>query len=134
MLDRKGIIKKIDKFKDNFIGIKGTLKTLENRVNTLNLKRQQELLKNVVEATQAKEDRDRALSKLDVTSTNIDEFKEVCYRYNKKTDANKVDLIQEAERLLFDEEIINKNWEIDPQKNWMFTDQASIGRSLLDGN
>jgi chromosome segregation ATPase len=98
----------------------------------LNLK-QQELLEAVIEAKQAKELRDKALSQLDDIIAKIEQYKEICDRANKITYADKVYLIKEAEKLFFGEEIINSTIDLDSKEHpQMYTDQASVGRSLLN--
>jgi uncharacterized phage infection (PIP) family protein YhgE len=99
----------------------------------LNLK-QQELLEAVIEAKQAKELRDKALSQLDNIIAKIEQYKEICERANKITYSDKVYLIQEAEKLFFDETIINLDPPDLDEKEYpqMYTDQASVGRNLLN--
>ncbi len=104
MLDRKEIIQEIEKVKENFIGVKGALKTLKNRVRTLK-SNQQELLKAGVDARQAAEDRDRAFSELDVIIDKIEEFKKACDNSNKMTYASKKDVLFDANKTLFDNEL-----------------------------
>ena len=104
-----------------------------DRINQeLNIK-QQELVKVVAEAKKAKDARDKALVELDAVIAKIEEYRGVCDRANKMTYADKVYLIQKAEELFFDEEIIDRNLHLDSrEKPQMFTDSASINRSLLD--
>ena len=98
----------------------------------LNIK-QQELLKAVEEAKQAKELRDKAITQLDEIIAKIEQYKDICDRANKITYADKVYLIKEAEKLFFDEDIIERDFNLDSREYpQMFTDRASIGRSLLD--
>lgn len=95
--------------------------------------KQQELVKAVAEAKKAKEARERALVELDAVIAKIEEYRGVCDRANKMTYADKVYLIQKAEELFFDEEIIDRNLNLNSrEKPQMFTDSASINRSLLD--
>ncbi len=105
-----------------------------DRVNQELYLKQQELLKAVAEAKQAKELRDKALSQLDDIIAKIEQYKEVCDRANKITYADKVYLIQEAEKLFFDEKVINLDPPDLDEKEYpqMFTDQASTNRSLLN--
>ncbi len=95
--------------------------------------KQQDLLEAVAEAKQAIHLRDNALSQLDEVITKIEQFKEICDRANKMSYADKIYLIREAEKLLFEEEILTVDLKLDSRAQpQMFTDQASIGRSLLD--
>ena len=95
--------------------------------------KQQSLLDSVESAKYAKESRDKALSQLEEVIAQIEQYKEVCDRANKISYADKIYLIQEAEKLLFDKEILTLNIEFDSRSQpQMFTDPASIGRSLLD--
>lgn len=104
----------------------------DTAVQELNIK-QQSLLKAVEEARQAKELRDKALSELDEIIAKIEQYKEICDRANKIIYADKIYLIKEAEKLFFDEEILTKDINLNTREYpQMFTDQASIGRSLLD--
>jgi hypothetical protein len=104
----------------------------DEAVQELELK-QQRLLETVEEAKQAKELRDKALSQLDEVIAKIEQYKEVCQRANQMTYADKIYLIQEAEKLFFDEEIITVDINFDSKtQSQMLTSQADIGRSLLD--
>ena len=104
----------------------------DRAIEELNIK-QQELIKAVAQAKQAKEARDKALVELDEVIAKIEEYRGICDRANKMTYADKVYLIQKAEELFFDEEIIDRGFNLDSRENpQMFTDSASIGRSLLD--
>jgi chromosome segregation ATPase len=105
-----------------------------DRVNQELYLKQQELLKAVEEAKQAKELRDKALSQLDDIIAKIEQYKEVCDRANRITYADKIYLIQAAEKLFFDEKIINLDFPYLDEKEYpqMFTDQASTNRSLLN--
>ena len=95
--------------------------------------RQQELLKEIREGIDAKEARDRALSKLDEVINKIEQYREICDRYNQMTFARKEDLIREAERLFFDVPVIDDTIDFDYQSQpQMLTDRASICRDLLD--
>ncbi|MEM8719296.1 MAG: hypothetical protein AAGE84_08295 [Cyanobacteria bacterium P01_G01_bin.39] len=97
--------------------------------------RQQNLLKTVEEAKQAVESRDQALLKLDEVIDKIEQYREICIKANKIAYADKLYLIKEAEKLFFDEEILNSDIEFDPiDQPHMLTDQASINRSLANGN
>ena len=103
--------------------------------NELDIK-QQELLQAIINAKEAKEDRDLAISQLDAVIFKIEEYRAICEKANKITYADKVYLIKAAEKLFFDDEIINLendigNWD-SKDKPQMFTDRASINRSLLD--
>ena len=84
-------------------------------------------------AREAKELRDQALLELDEVINKIEQFKEICDRAHKIAYADKIYLIKEAEKLFFDEEIINLDITFDRRyEAQMLTDQASIKRSLLD--
>jgi chromosome segregation ATPase len=122
---------------------------LISRENQKLYSKQQELLDAVAEGILAVKDRDRELKKLNEVIAKIEKLNEkiakiekheiFCDRVNRTTDKDKCHLIREFEKLFFEEEetipIINQDLKINPQdKPWMFTDQASIGRSLLDGN
>ena len=95
--------------------------------------RQQELLEAVREGTNAREARDIALSQLEEVIARIEQYREICDRYNQITFARKEDLIKEAERLFFDEPIIDNTVNFDSASQpQMFTNRASINRYLLD--
>lgn len=104
----------------------------ERAIQELEVK-QQCLLETVEEARQAKELRDKALSQLDEVIAKIEQYKEICDRANQITYANKTYLIKEAEKLFFDDPVINLEFKLDSrEKPQMFTDKASVARSLLD--
>ena len=95
--------------------------------------RQHELLEAVRKAGNAVEDRDRALSQLDEVINKIEQYREICDRYNQITFARKEDLIREAERLFFDLPVIDNSIDFDRQSQpQMLTDRASICRDLLN--
>ncbi|MDJ0588599.1 MAG: hypothetical protein QNJ72_01215 [Pleurocapsa sp. MO_226.B13] len=95
--------------------------------------KQTALLNAVRDAKIAQESRDKALLELENVIARIDEFKQACDRINQITYANKADLIKEAEKLLFEEEIIDDELNLDEREYpQMFTDPASINRSLLN--
>jgi len=95
--------------------------------------KQQNLWKTIESAREAKEQRDKALLQLDEIINKIEQYKEICDQASQIVYADKIYLIREAERLFFDEEIINTDIEFDPKSQaQMFTDQASINRNLLD--
>ena len=95
--------------------------------------KQRELLEEVKKGINAKEDRDKALLKLDEVISKIEQYREICDRYNKIAFARKEDLIKEAEKLFFDEPIIVDLTELDRDSQpQMFTDSASVNRYLLD--
>ncbi|MEM8673865.1 MAG: hypothetical protein AAGF83_08335 [Cyanobacteria bacterium P01_G01_bin.67] len=75
---------------------------------------QQDLLKAVEEAKQAEKSRDQALLQLDEVINKIEQYKEICVKANKIAYADKLYLIKEAEKLFFDEEILNLDIEFDP--------------------
>ena len=63
----------------------------------------------------------------------IEQYKEICQKANKITYADKIYLIKEAEKLFFDEEIINKGLELYPEGSSIgCASQAEINRVLLD--
>ncbi len=88
-------------------------KERDQAVQELEIK-QQRLLETVEEARQAKELRDQAISQLEDVITKIEQYKEICIKANKISYADKVYLIKEAEKLFFDEEILNFDIEFDP--------------------
>lgn len=95
--------------------------------------KQAALLNAVQEARIAQKSRDKALLELDKVIARIDEFKQACDRINQITYANKADLIKKAEELLFEEEIIDDELNLDEREYpQMFSDRASINRSLLN--
>lgn len=95
--------------------------------------KQHKLLEAVEKASKSKAERDLALSQLDEVITKIEQYKEVCERASKINYADKTYLIREAEKLFFDEELLNQDLNLDSKESpQMFTDPASIGRSLLD--
>lgn len=105
---------------------------IEKQLQQLKIK-QQYLLESVKEGKYAKESRDQAVSQLEEVIAKIEQYKEACDRANKISYADKIYLIREAEQLLFGESIINENIKLDSKSQpQMFTDQAAIGRSLLD--
>ena len=92
------------------------------------------LSSSVQEALKAKEQRDNAIAELDNLINQIEAYKQVCEKFSKVRYADKTALIREAEKLLFDEEVlIELNTTINEKDNpQMFTDCASVNRSLLD--
>ncbi|MGL6342037.1 MAG: hypothetical protein ACRC80_23185 [Waterburya sp.] len=95
--------------------------------------KQQELLENLALAQQAIESREKSLSKLDDIIAKIEQYKKVCERANKIAYADKVYLIQEAEKIFCYEQIVNLEFDLDSREyTQMFTDQASINRNLLN--
>ena len=95
--------------------------------------KQQHLLEQVKQGQQAKVARDNAKAKLDDVINKIEQYREICIKANKITYADKVYLIQEAEKLFFDDEIVTIDIEFNRDSQpQMFEDQASIGRYLLD--
>ena len=92
-------------------------------------------LANQIElGTQAKNQRDNAIKEFNELIERIEAFKESCEKADKIRYADKYYLIKEAENLLFDEEILSPKEEILDYRDssQMFTDPASINRSLLD--
>ena len=95
--------------------------------------RQEQLLEQIQKAVEATKSRDAALLQLDDVINRIERYREICDRYNQMTFARKADLIKEAERLFFEDPVIETNVNFDPKdKPQMFTDRASIVRDLLD--
>ena len=95
--------------------------------------RQQELLEAVREGINAEEARNQALSQLEEVIGRIEQYREICDRYNQITFARKEDLIKEAEKLLFDDPVLVDIVDFDRQSQpQMLTDRASICRDLLD--
>ncbi len=106
-------------------------KQRDEALNELSLK-QAELLKSLQEGQQAKKDRDKAISKLDEVIIKLEKYKTICEKARESNDENSDYLLREAEKLFFQDEIeieIKLNDRDSPQ---MFTDPASINRSLLD--
>ncbi len=79
---------------------------------------------------------DRQLIRCVITTiAKIEEYRIVCEKANKITYADKVYLIKAAEKLFFDDDIVDLNDRVNwstQDKPQMFTDPASINRSLLD--
>lgn len=96
------------------------------------------LLQSLQEAQEAKYDRDRAIDNLDEVIDKLEAYKIICERVKNlipESDRSLTSwLIQKADKLLFEEEITNTiEIELDCRENpQMFTDRASINRSLLD--
>lgn len=89
---------------------------------------------SVQEGIKAKKQRDIAIAELDNLINQIEAYKKVCKNYSVIRYADKNMLIKEAENILFGEEVLEAvnstiNERDHPQ---MFTDCASINRSLLD--
>lgn len=106
-------------------------KQRDQALKELSLK-QVELLKSLQEGQQAKKDRDKAISKLDEIITKLEKYQRICETKRENDTQGSDYLLQEAERLFFREEIeieIKLDRRDSPQ---MFTDRASINRSLLD--
>lgn len=92
--------------------------------------KQVELLQSLREGQQAKKERDQAISKLDEVIIKLERYKNICDRARENGDRDSDYLLIEAERLFFQSEIeIKLDRQDSPQ---MFTDRASINRSLLD--
>ena len=118
--------KKELKFVNNLV-----CKQRDEALDELSLK-QVELLKSLQEGQQAKKDRDKAIAKLDGVITKLEKYRKMCERAREIKDKDSDYLLREAERLFFQDEFeieIKLNERDNPQ---MFTDQASINRSLLD--
>ncbi|BAZ46246.1 hypothetical protein NIES4102_32760 [Chondrocystis sp. NIES-4102] len=109
----------------------------DQALQELSIKRE-ELLKSLQEAKIAKKDRDISLSNLDEVISKLEAYQNICQEVKSKISQGKrVDadlLIEYAERLLFEEELgSTSERKLDYLENsYMFTDQASINRSLLD--
>jgi hypothetical protein len=112
-------------------------KQRDEALEELSIKRS-ELLKSLQEAKQAKQDRDRSIENLDEVIGKLEAYQKICKKVkNQISDNDKSQAtlsIEEAERLLFEEETkttieIQLDNKESPQ---MFTDPASINRSLLD--
>ena len=99
---------------------------------TLKIK-QEELLNNLSAASQAALERDIALSQLDEVIAKIEQYREICDRLSQMTFARKEDLIREAEKLFFDDPVLDDSVDFDRQNQpQMFEDRASVARYLLD--
>lgn len=98
--------------------------------------KKEELFHFVQEAKKAKQERDKAISELDKIIEKIEAYKQICEKANKITYADKTYLITEAVRLFFEENVIIKEKKLINRKDnpQMFTDPASINRSLSNGN
>lgn len=160
MSNFQNITQEICRIEVSFLNVKQEIKTLKNRVRgykryrkqlkelkqdnlavskqrdqaiqELEIK-QQRLVETVEEARQAKELRDQAISQLEDVIAKIEQYKEICINANKMSYADKIYLIKEAEKLFFDEEILNFDVEFDSEsKPQMFEDTRSTGRYLLD--
>lgn len=92
------------------------------------------LSSSIQKGIKAKEKRDFALTELDSLITKIEAYKKVCQNYSKVAYADKFALIKEAENILFDEKILDMVTQTMDEKDspQMFTDCASVNRSLLD--
>ena len=145
------IIQEIKRIELTIFNVKKELKTLKRRVAaykgwTKRYRKQQKQLRqdkaelqqqlscSIQEAIKAKEQRDHAIAELDNLINQIEAYKQVCEKFGKVKYADKISLIKEAEKLLFDEEVLiainaTVNKKDNPQ---MFTDCASVNRSLLD--
>lgn len=99
----------------------------------LNLKKE-ELSHLVKQAKDAKEGRDKAIYELDKLIEKIELFKVECQKISQIHYADKTHLIKQAERLLFEEDLIIRETELinNREHPQMFTDTASVNRSLLD--
>ena len=148
------IRQEIKQIQNTIFNVQKEIKTLKRRVAAYKgwtkryRKEKQELVKgnealqnkisalaNQVElGTQAKNQRDVAINELNNLIKRIEAFKKSCEKADKIRYADKYYLIKEAENLLFDEEILSPKEEILDYRDssQMFTDPASINRSLLD--
>jgi hypothetical protein len=94
-----------------------------------------ELLHSLQEARKAKIDRDLAIQNLDDVIKNLEAYQNICQEIKNKIYIGEQDfttvLIEKAETLLFKEEIIEVIFN-EVEQPQMFTDTASINRSLLD--
>ena len=148
------ILQEIQQVQNTIFNVQREIKTLKRRVagykgwtkryrkQKKELIRENEELQNKISqlayqieaGQQAKDQRDNAITELNDLIKRIESYKIICEKADKIRYADKNYLIKEAENLLFDEEILTEREEIldyrdSPQ---MFTDQASINRSLLD--
>jgi hypothetical protein len=125
------------KVKELIVANKIVCKQRDEALEELSFKRA-ELLKSLQEAKQAKQDRDRSLANLDEVIGKLEAYQKVCEKVkNQIYERDKslaILLIEEAERLLFEEETTSTiEVKLDAKESpQMFTDQASINRSLLD--
>ncbi len=123
--------KQLKELKQNNLAVS---KQRDQAVQELEIK-QQLLVETVEEARQAKELRDQARSQLEDVIAKIEQYKEICIKANKISYADKIYLIKEAEKLFFDEEILNFDIEFDPiDQPHLVSGQAALGRSSLNGN
>lgn len=148
------IIKEINRVETLTLNVKKEIKTLKKRIGgykgwTKRYRKQNQelreekekleiqisqLLSSIQQAKEAKEKGDKARQELNELINKIELYKQVCEKAIKITYADKIYLIQEAERLFFQEEISLEVTETVNSKDnpQMFTDTASINRSLLD--
>ena len=145
------LTQEIKKVELTIINVRKEIKTLKRRIAGYKgwtkryRKQKQELLQenkilhgqlssSIEEAVKAKEQRDTALKELDDLILRIESFQSVCTRFSRITYARKEDIVKEAEKLLFEERIpAEAATRLDKREQpQMFTDPASINRSLLD--
>lgn len=126
-----------NKVKELIFANKIVCKQRDEALTELSIKRD-ELLKSLHEAKQAKQNRDIAINNLDEVIGKLEAYQNICERFkNEISDSDQSIaslLIKEAERLLFEEQTTPAiEIKLDRQENpQMFTDPASINRSLLD--
>jgi hypothetical protein len=96
------------KLKELMFANKIVCKQRDEALKELSVKKA-ELLKSLQEAKQAKQDRDRSLDNLDEVIRKLEAYQNVCEKVKSQISNNDESmanlLIQEAERLLFEEEI-----------------------------
>lgn len=148
------ILQEIQKVQNTIFDVQKEIKTLKRRVagykgwtkryrkqkkeliqeNAVLQDKISELANQIKLGTQAKNQRDNAIKEFNELIERIEAFKESCEKADKIRYADKYYLIKEAENLLFDEEILSPKEEILDYRDsaQMFTDTASINRSLLD--
>ncbi|MGL5808022.1 MAG: hypothetical protein ACRC2R_01945 [Xenococcaceae cyanobacterium] len=112
-------------------------KQRDEALKELSVKRA-ELLKSLQEAKQAKQERDRSINNLDEVIIKLEAYQKVCEKVKNQISDNDrslaSELIKKAEKLLFEDETTSQiEIELDPKHSpQMFTNSASINRSLLD--
>lgn len=148
------ILQEIKQVQNTIFNVQTEIKTLKRRVagykgwtkryrkqKTELIKEKEDLQKKVlqlssqIEAGQkAKNQRDNAIAELNDLIAKIELFKGACEKADKIRYSDKYYLIKEAENLLFGEEILTRREELLDHRDspQMFTDRASINRSLLD--
>ena len=145
------ILQEIKQIQDTVFNVQKEIKTLKRRVagykgwtkryrkQNKELIEEKEALQNqlvyqVQLGQQAKKQRDIAIEELNNLIAKIEAYKITCKKAEQIRYADKTYLIKEAENLLFEEEVLTEGEEVLDYRNspQMFTDPASINRSLLD--